>query len=89
MARPAKPMFAPVGLCEDGALSLDDGAKFLGIGRTTLDLIIAAGELDVVYERSKPRVLKRQLIERLERQLEQQRAERMGADVRTRKGGAG
>lgn len=76
MARPAKPLFAAVGPCDDGALSLDDGALFLGIGRTTLDTIIAAGELDVVYERSKPRVLKRQLIERLERQLEQRRAER-------------
>lgn len=85
MGRPAKPMFAAAGLCDDGALSLDDGAKFLGIGRTTLDTIIAAGELDVVYERSKPRVLKRQLIERLERQLEQQRAAKASADVRTQR----
>lgn len=83
MARPANPMFAAPGLCDDGALSLDDGAKFLGIGRTTLDTIIAAGELDVVYERSKPRVLKRQLIERLERQLAEAKAERASADVRT------
>ncbi len=83
MARPAKPMFAAPGLCDDGALSLDDGARFLGIGRTTLDTIIAAGELDVVYERSKPRVLKRQLIERLERQLAEQRAG--SADARTQR----
>lgn len=85
MGRPAKPMFVALSPCEDGALSLADGAKFLGIGLTTLDTIIAAGELDVVYERSKPRVLKRQLIERLERQLAEQRAARVSADVRTPK----
>jgi hypothetical protein len=66
--------------CADGALSYDDGARFLGVCKRTLELIVARGELDVVYEGKKPRVLKRQLRERLARQLEQSRA---GAGART------
>ena len=77
MPRPAKPLYPDPGPCDDGALSFDDGAKFLAICKRSLEKLIAAGELDTVYEGRKPRVLKRQLIARLESQLEASRAARV------------
>lgn len=76
MARPAKPMTPAVAECADGALSFDDGAAFLGVSKRMLEEIIHRGELETVYEGRKPRVLKRQLIERLARQLEESRTKR-------------
>ena len=85
MARIAKPMNAPVsGECADGALSLDDGAAFLGISRSMLEVIVyTRRELDLVYEGRKPRVLKRQLVERLAAQLEAARLQREASEFRT------
>ncbi len=74
MARPATPMYPTPGPCDDGALSYDAGAAFLGISVRLLKYLIARNELDVVYEGAKPRVLKRQLIARLEKQLEESRS---------------
>lgn len=82
MGRPGKPLYPEPGPCDDGALSFDAGAAFLGVCKRKLTMIIAAGELDTVYEGRKPRVLKRQLIQRLEAQLEHERGLR-GTGART------
>ena len=86
--RPAKPMYpaepAPAperaaDVCADGALSLGDAAAFLGISLSLLkEIVYTRGDLDLVYEGRKPRVLKRQLVARLEAQLEATRARRAG-----------
>lgn len=87
MGRPAKPMTPPEADCDAGALSYDDGAAFLGVSKRMLEELVHRGELETVYEGRKPRVLKRQLIARLARQLEAARAERakqsVGAGART------
>lgn len=75
MGRPATPMTPPDAECEGGALSLEDGAAFLGIGLGTLkEIVYTRRELDLVYEGRKPRVLRRQLVARLASQLEEARA---------------
>ncbi len=83
MGRPAKPMTPAVDDCADGALSLDAGAAFLGISKRLLEVLIQRGELEVVHEGRKPRVLKRQLQARLARQLEEARAGQVGVNART------
>lgn len=74
--RPAKPMFAPPGVCDDGALDYADAATFLGVNRTTLDGLVNSRTLTPLYFGRKPVLLKRQLIELLERKFEESMSKR-------------
>lgn len=83
--RPAKPMTPAEDECLDGAMSFEAAAQFLGVSVRMVEVIARErGELEIVYEGRKPRLLRRQLVARLAAQLEASRAEReRGAGART------
>lgn len=76
MARPAKPMFAPADEVRGGALSYADGAAFLGISVSLLELLVKRGELETLYIGRKPVLLRSQLEAMLAAKLEESRRAR-------------
>jgi hypothetical protein len=67
VSRPATPMFTPSSDAAEGALSLPDAAKFLGVGESLLRKV-NAGEVRIAHIGRRVVVLRRSLVEYLDRQ---------------------
>jgi excisionase family DNA binding protein len=68
VSRPATPMFTPSSDAAEGAMSLPDAAKFLGVGESTLTKLVNAGEVRIAHIGRRVVVLRRSLVEYLDRQ---------------------
>jgi hypothetical protein len=68
VSRPATPMFTPSSDAAEGALSLPDAAKFLGVGESLLRKLINRGDVKIVHVERRVVVLRRSLVEYLDRQ---------------------
>lgn len=74
--RPAKPMFPAPGLSDEGSMSLKAAAAFLCLSVSMVRVLVARGEFEVIHVGRKPLLLKRQLVEWLERKREEARQRR-------------
>ena len=91
MARPARPMFAPLppagvalpaaDAAADGCVSVAEArSRYLGgMSKTAFYALVRAGEIELVHEGRKPAVPVRQLVLRLARKIEEGRAAGVGA----------
>jgi hypothetical protein len=61
-------MFTPSSDAAEGALSLPDAAKFLGVGESLLRKLINRGDVKIVHVERRVVVLRRSLVEYLDRQ---------------------